>query len=101
MEHPVPAPTESVLPDIEVIRRAIDGDKDAFTELLQSTYRRMFFVARRILPHDEDIYDALQIAYSKAYRYIDRVWLLAKAFFCRRKTGLRNRRLCDMIFFVE
>ena len=73
MEHPIPAPTESVLPDVEVIRRAIDGDKDAFTELFQSTYRRMFFVARRILPHDEDIYDALQIAYSKAYRYIDRV----------------------------
>ena len=73
MEQPVSAPAESVLPDIEVVRRAIDGDKEAFGELFQSTYRRMFFVARRILSRDEDIYDALQIAYSKAYRYIGRV----------------------------
>lgn len=65
--------TEASLPDVDVIRRAIDGDKDAFGELFQATYRRMFFVARHILSRDEDIYDALQIAYSKAYRYIGRV----------------------------
>ncbi len=60
-------------PDAETVRRAIDGDKEAFEVLFQNTYRRMFFVTRRILSRDEDIYDALQIAYSKAYKYIGRV----------------------------
>ena len=55
---------ESASLDTEIVRRAIGGDKDAFGELFQSTYRRMFFVARHILSRDEDIYDALQIAYS-------------------------------------
>ena len=64
---------EASLPDVAVVCRAIDGDKDAFGELFQCTYRRMFFIARRTLSRDEDIYDALQIAYTKAYRYIDRV----------------------------
>ena len=65
--------SEHTLPDVETVRRAMDGDKEAFGQLFQSTYRRMFFVARRILSRDEDIYDALQIAYSKAYKYIGRV----------------------------
>lgn len=65
--------TDSPLPDVETVRRAIDGDKEAFGELFQCTYRRMFFVARRILSRDEDIYDALQTAYSKAYKYLGRV----------------------------
>lgn len=59
--------------DHDTIRRAAEGDKDAFTVLFQKTYRRMFFVARRILTNDEDIYDALQIGYTKAYKYIHRV----------------------------
>lgn len=59
--------------DNETVRRAIEGDKEAFTVLFQKTYRRMFFVARRILSNDEDIYDALQIGYTKAYKYIRRV----------------------------
>ncbi len=65
--------SEHTLPDVETVRRAMGGDKEAFGQLFQSTYRRMFFVARRILSQDEDIYDALQIAYSKAYKYIGRV----------------------------
>ncbi len=68
-----PEAMHSYEPDVEVVRRAIDGDEDAFTELFNATYRRMFFVARKILSRDEDIYDALQTAYTKAYKYIKRV----------------------------
>lgn len=70
--------SEQLPVDVETVRRAVDGDKDAFEELFQCTYRRMFFVARHILSRDEDIYDALQTAYSKAYKYIGRVSLPEK-----------------------
>lgn len=59
--------------DVTVVQRAQEGDKDAFAQLFRETYRRMFFEARRVLRRDEDIYDALQIGYTKAYRYIDRL----------------------------
>jgi len=59
--------------DVTVVQRAQEGDKEAFAQLFRETYRRMFFEARTVLRRDEDIYDALQIGYTKAYRYIDRL----------------------------
>ena len=56
-----------------MVKDAIAGDKDTFSQLFRLTYRQMFYVARKILWQDEDIYDALQIAYTKAYKYMDRV----------------------------
>lgn len=66
---------EEVTPTVEtaLVKDAIAGDKDAFSQLFRLTYRQMFYVARKILWQDEDIYDALQIAYTKAYKYMDRV----------------------------
>ena len=63
-EHPCEA---------ETIRRAMNGDKDAFSILFMNTYRPMYYVAKRILRKDEDIYDALQMGYMKAYKYIARL----------------------------
>ncbi|MBQ2939642.1 MAG: sigma-70 family RNA polymerase sigma factor [Clostridia bacterium] len=67
--------SEEVIPTVEtaLVKDAIAGDKDAFSQLFRLTYRQMFYVARKILWQDEDIYDALQIAYTKAYKYMDRV----------------------------
>lgn len=64
---------ELASPDREIVERAIAGDKDAFSALFRLTYQQMFFAARKILRRDEDIYDALQIGYIKAYKYIDRL----------------------------
>lgn len=59
--------------DAVMVEKAIAGDKDAFETLFRKTYRRMYYVARRVLSNDEDIYDALQISYAKAFRYIHRL----------------------------
>lgn len=59
--------------EAETVRRAMNGDKDAFSILFMNTYRPMYYVAKRILRKDEDIYDALQMGYMKAYKYIARL----------------------------
>lgn len=66
-------PEKSPSYDIETINRAISGDKDAFSVLFMNTYRQMYYAARKYLKNDEDIYDALQIGYTKAYKYISRL----------------------------
>ena len=52
---------ELASPDREIVKRAIAGDKDAFSALFRLTYKQMFFAARKILRRDEDIYDAISI----------------------------------------
>ncbi len=65
--------TEQFECDLDMIRRAKEGDKNAFSLLFMKTYRQMYFVAKTFLTRDEDIYDALQNGYAKAYKYIDRL----------------------------
>lgn len=81
MEHNQPG-TELLAPydlaerspvDPETVQKAMEGDKDAFSALFMQTYRAMFFVVRRFLDRDEDIYDALQNGYIKAYKYLPRL----------------------------
>lgn len=59
--------------DIDTVQQAQSGDKEAFTKLFMQTYRAMYFAAKSVLSNDEDIYDALQIGYTKAYKYITRL----------------------------
>ena len=63
----------NVVCDVETVKRAQNGDKDAFSQLFMQTYRSMYYAAKEILSNDEDIYDALQIGYAKAYKYITRL----------------------------
>lgn len=37
------------------------------------TYRTMYQVVRRLLARDEDVYDALQDGYTRAYKYLPRL----------------------------
>jgi len=59
--------------DLETICRAKDGDQNAFSLLFMRTYRQMYFVVRNYLSRDEDVYDALQNGYLKAYKYLNRL----------------------------
>lgn len=59
--------------ELETVQKAMQGDKEAFSALFMQTYRTMFLVVRRFLARDEDIYDALQNGYTKAYKYLPRL----------------------------
>lgn len=59
--------------DVSTVQSAQSGDKEAFTQLFMQTYRAMYFTAKSVLSNDEDIYDALQNGYTKAYKYITRL----------------------------
>lgn len=67
------AEREQTVCDVKTVELAMQGDKEAFAALFRASYRQMYFVARRILWNDEDIYDALQIGYTKAYKYLARL----------------------------
>jgi RNA polymerase sigma-70 factor (ECF subfamily) len=65
-------PDRSQFPDDELVRRVRAGESDAFAELVRRTRRDGYRLARRILRVHEDADDALQEAYVKAYRALDR-----------------------------
>lgn len=65
--------TEKPAIELETVQKAMQGDKEAFSALFMQTYRTMFLVVRRFLARDEDIYDALQNGYTKAYKYLPRL----------------------------
>lgn len=64
---------ESACVDPEIVKKAMQGDNSAFSTLFIQTYRSMYAVVRRFLTREEDIYDALQNGYTKAYKYLPRL----------------------------
>jgi RNA polymerase sigma-70 factor, ECF subfamily len=52
--------------DPELLRRARDGDRDAFGELFSKYSKRVFRVARRMCRNDEDAWDVTQEAFIRA-----------------------------------
>ena len=57
-------------PDDLLVRRAADGDQDAFTELVATHERRVYAVAMRMLGREEDALDATQDALLTVYRKV-------------------------------
>jgi RNA polymerase sigma-70 factor (ECF subfamily) len=55
-------------PDDVLVRRAVDGDEGAFTELVRRHEGRVFAVALRMLGREEDALDAAQDAFLTVYR---------------------------------
>jgi len=55
-------------PDEVLVRRAVDGDQGAFTELVRRHEGRVFAVAMRMLGREEDALDATQDAFLTVYR---------------------------------
>ena len=65
-------PDRTTLSDEELVRRTRAGESDAFGELVRRTQRLGYRLARRITRNHEDADDALQDAYVKAFRALDR-----------------------------
>ncbi len=54
----------------ELVRRAMDGDIDAFTDLVRAAHPRLFGIARLILRDTDRAQDAVQDALLAAWRHI-------------------------------
>ena len=81
--------TEKPDASIETVKKAMQGDKEAFSALFMQTYRPMYLVVKSYLRRDEDIYDALQNGYTKAYKYLSRLQT-PEAFFTWLKKTMEN-----------
>jgi RNA polymerase sigma-70 factor (ECF subfamily) len=57
--------------DEALVRRAVAGDRAAFTELVRRHERRMFAVAVRMLGREEDALDATQDAFLTVFRKLE------------------------------
>src|SRR5215510_3801508 len=58
--------TESI-PDNEVIRRVLAGEKDLYAIIVRRYNQRLYRIATSIMGDDTDAEDIMQVAYIKAY----------------------------------
>lgn len=58
-------------PDTDLVRRAREGDRNAFRQLVERHQRAAFALAMGMLRHEADARDALQEAFLKAFRSLD------------------------------
>ncbi len=65
----VPVDPESN-PEMELVRRAQQGDTAAFGELVSKYERRVYRMARQITQSDEDAEDVLQDSFLKAFEHL-------------------------------
>jgi len=59
-------------PDIDLLRKAKNGDRDAFGELFRKYEKRVFRVARRMCGSDDEAWDITQDAFIRAMQAMDR-----------------------------
>lgn len=58
-------------PDLQLVRRATAGDRDAFTELVRRHRDRVFSVARGVVGSPEDAADVAQEVFIAVLRHLD------------------------------
>ena len=58
--------------DFEAVKRAVEGDHDAFRVLVERYQDRAFGLALRVMRDEEQARDVVQDAFLKAYRSLDR-----------------------------
>jgi len=63
---------EDANPDIELLRKAKNGDRDAYGELFRKYEKRVFRVARRMCGSDDEAWDITQDAFIRAMQAMDR-----------------------------
>jgi len=66
------AGTDEDNPDLDLLRRARDGDREAFGELFRKYEKRVFRVARRMCRSDDEAWDITQDAFLRAMQAMDR-----------------------------
>jgi RNA polymerase sigma-70 factor, ECF subfamily len=59
-------------PDLDLLLRAKNGDRDAFGELFRKYEKRVFRVARRMSGSDDEAWDITQDAFIRAMEAMDR-----------------------------
>lgn len=64
--------TDHASSEAALLERLRAGDERAFEELVRSAGGRMYAVARRMLPSDDDAADAVQEAFASAFTHLDR-----------------------------
>ncbi len=57
----------------KIVNRIRSGDRAAFSDLYEATYKSVFYHAQTILKNNEDVEDAVQEAYEQAYMNLDRL----------------------------
>ncbi len=57
----------------EYVKRTLDGDTEAFSELYRMTYRSIYYICINFLKNRHDADDAVQETYLSAYRNLDRL----------------------------
>jgi len=55
----------------EIIRRVVEGDKNAFEELVLANQKNVYNLALKMTGNEEDALDVSQEAFLKAYRQLD------------------------------
>jgi len=101
--------TQTDLAELDCIRSALDGDQDAFTDIVEMYKNPVFNLCYRMLGTPQAAEDAAQEAFWRAYKYLDRydmnrsfaTWLLSiTAHYCidlQRKKKLPTMNLDDII----
>lgn len=60
----------AALDDIELVRRVLAGDADAFRTIMQRHNRRLYRIARSVLRNNTEAEDAVQEAYVSAFAHL-------------------------------
>src|SRR5207244_4730279 len=63
-------PVEGTLPDTEVVRRVLAGERALFEELMRRYNQRVYRTIRGILRNEQEIEDTMQQAYLLAYAHL-------------------------------
>lgn len=58
--------------DLDLVRAARKGDRDAFRTLFERYHRRAYALALGVLRHADDALDVVQDAFIKAHKYLDK-----------------------------
>ncbi|MDE6092160.1 MAG: sigma-70 family RNA polymerase sigma factor [Ruminococcus sp.] len=74
----------------EYVKRILDGDTEAFSELYRMTYRRIYYICINFLKNRHDADDAVQETYLSAYRNLDRLDEPSKFFAWLERTAVNK-----------
>lgn len=98
-------PIAGELPDEEIVRRVVAGERELFELLLRRYNQRIYRAVRAILRNRDDAEDVMQQAYVNAYRHLHQfegrsgfaTWLTKIAM---REAAARNRKTISLLHVV-
>lgn len=70
-DDPALVRAQEAIQDVPLVERVLDGDAEAYDELVRRHMRRAFSIAYRILEHREDAEDVVQDAFVRALERLD------------------------------